>query len=542
MPKPPLGFVSKFGQIIRSHQDKYWLCLTERTDHMQLAVSSTTLYRFAPKGAITPLFALLLPVLIILCGFAVNLAYMQKVSTELKVATDAAAHAAGRAMSLEQTTEAAIEQARLTAQTNKVGGRTIQISSEKSTGENQLEITFGRSVRGENGLGRYEFSQVDKLDIDRGQERASSVAVDAKVELPLIFQAMNLDYLGGNLANFRVQRRSIATQIDRDIALVLDRSGSMLYFKDDAGLTDTLYDLYHTWGTTTTTPGHYKYAYWKRKKKKKWKWQGYYREQDADPKWKIRDPMDRIWVPPQTESERLISWTEYSRATKFLYDRTYSDNVIYQLERYENEFHTLGDSFSSNEHTKLESGKAQFARDWMYDSSYAARHSRWYYLDLGVTAFLDVLDLTDQQELCSLITFSSSARLDFELQATYEIIRDYVAAIKPYGGTAIGDGLLQGLDPIINGQLARPFAAKTIVVLTDGENNAGEDPESAARTINQTQLVTIHTVTFSKGADQDAMQSVAERGFGQHYHADDGEGLVEIFEEIANNLPTVLTE
>jgi hypothetical protein len=55
-------------------------------------------------------------------------------------------------------------------------------------------------------------------------------------------------------------------------------------------------------------------------------------------------------------------------------------------------------------------------------------------------------------------------------------------------------------------------------------------------------MVTIHTVTFGAGADQDAMQSVAEAGYGRHYHAEDGDELVEIFEEIANNLPTILTE
>ena len=35
---------------------------------------------------------------------------------------------------------------------------------------------------------------------------------------------------------------------------------------------------------------------------------------------------------------------------------------------------------------------------------------------------------------------------------------------------------------------------------------------------------------------------VAAIGGGTHYHADDGESLIAIFEEIANNLPTILTE
>jgi hypothetical protein len=38
------------------------------------------------------------------------------------------------------------------------------------------------------------------------------------------------------------------------------------------------------------------------------------------------------------------------------------------------------------------------------------------------------------------------------------------------------------------------------------------------------------------------MQDVAETGGGKHYHAATGEELVSIFQEIANNLPTILVE
>ena len=157
-------------------------------------------------------------------------------------------------------------------------------------------------------------------------------------------------------------------------------------------------------------------------------------------------------------------------------------------------------------------------------------------------AFINILEVTDQEELLSLVTFSSSATLEFNLLDQYDSIRNKVEDISPYGGTAIGDGMLEGLPPIVDGEAARPFAAKTIVVLTDGENGSGTDPGEAVADIIGQHDVTIHTVTFSPGADQDAMKAVAAAGHGRHYHANDGEKLVEIFEEIANNLPTILTE
>ena len=80
------------------------------------------------------------------------------------------------------------------------------------------------------------------------------------------------------------------------------------------------------------------------------------------------------------------------------------------------------------------------------------------------------------------------------------------------------------------------------MVLTDGQNNRSPDPEDVVRDIVASHNVTIHTVTFTPGADQTSMENVARLGGGRHYHADDGTALIEIFEEIANNLPTILTE
>ena len=61
-------------------------------------------HQLSRRGAILPLFAILFPVILVLCGFAINMAQLQLSTTELKAATDAAAHAAGRAMSIHQTT------------------------------------------------------------------------------------------------------------------------------------------------------------------------------------------------------------------------------------------------------------------------------------------------------------------------------------------------------------------------------------------------------------------------------------------------------
>ena len=78
--------------------------------------------------------------------------------------------------------------------------------------------------------------------------------------------------------------------------------------------------------------------------------------------------------------------------------------------------------------------------------------------------------------------------------------------------------------------------------MTDGVHNTGIDPETAAQNIVGSYDVIIHTVTFGQGADQTKMSDVASIGGGAHYHADDGNELKDVFEEIANNLPTIVTQ
>lgn len=86
------------------------------------------------------------------------------------------------------------------------------------------------------------------------------------------------------------------------------------------------------------------------------------------------------------------------------------------------------------------------------------------------------------------------------------------------------------------------FSIENGVVLTDGENSSGVGPLEAARTIFESNGVTILAVTFTPGADQDSMQEVAGAGKGRHCNANDGSDLVNVFAEIANNLPAISTE
>jgi hypothetical protein len=364
----------------------------------------------------------------------------------MKIATDATAHAAGRAMSLTQDVDQTISFARTAAAYNTVGSKTFAI--------NDSQVVFGRSIRGGGGYGRYGFTPYPTSEVRTLNLRPNSVAIDSTDNFPLLVFPI------GDYQSLTLSDRSIATQVDRDIALVLDRSGSMLDYRDEEALNDTLYNLYR---------------------------------------------------------RGRINYSEYNDAVRY-------------------------DVFSSRVVSRLSGEMQEYASDRRNNPSSLPRHCRWDYLIDGVTAFLDVLDTTDQEEYVTLATFASSAHLNYNLSLDYSPIRTYVTGVIPNGATAIGQGMQEAIPEVMNGSAARPFAAKTIVILTDGMNNVNPNPVTVAQNLVNQYNVTIHTVTFSPGADQSAMQSVAQMGGGRHYHSDNGDELVAIFEEIANNLPTIITQ
>ena len=96
-------------------------------------------------------------------------------------------------------------------------------------------------------------------------------------------------------------------------------------------------------------------------------------------------------------------------------------------------------------------------------------------------------------------------------------------------------------DPTLLAPAARPFAVKTMILMTDGIHNQGPEPVLSAREAAKKDIV-IHTITFSSDADIKRMQDVAAAAGGQHFHAPDAQELVRIFKHIASTLPVLLTE
>lgn len=160
----------------------------------------------------------------------------------------------------------------------------------------------------------------------------------------------------------------------------------------------------------------------------------------------------------------------------------------------------------------------------------------------AVRVFLAEIASSSPNTRVSLTAYSTQPFKVADLSADFGSIQNRVDNFGAGGLTAIGNALLVGSDSLENDPLNRAFARKTIVLMTDGNHNRGPSPTSTVQTaIDRDQQV--HTITFSSGANQGLMRSVASRTDGGiHLHADEAGDLAAAFREIAKALSVLLIE
>lgn len=122
-------------------------------------------------------------------------------------------------------------------------------------------------------------------------------------------------------------------------------------------------------------------------------------------------------------------------------------------------------------------------------------------------------------------------------------------------GTAIGDGLTSAINRIASGKAK----SKSIILLTDGTNNAGDVPPSTAAQIAKQKGIKVYTIgvgtngsiqitdpygfsttTMETKIDEASLKQIASLTGGKYFRATDEKMLQDVFEEIDNLEKTVL--
>lgn len=116
-------------------------------------------------------------------------------------------------------------------------------------------------------------------------------------------------------------------------------------------------------------------------------------------------------------------------------------------------------------------------------------------------------------------------------------------------GTAIGDGLVSAVNRVLNGKAK----SKSIILLTDGTNNAGDVAPATAADIAALKGVKVYTIgvgndgksvyvdpygfastTIDTPIDEESLKEIAQKTGGKYFRATDSGSLSKVFEEIDN--------
>ncbi len=164
------------------------------------------------QGTIMVLAAVVLAMLSIIAALYMNSAYVALAKTEMRLASDASAKAASIVYGLTGSVSQARTRAQEICLRHNVAGAPLELRN--------VDVQFG-NARPTN-TGRYEFTQ-NAQPTNSTRVHASFVRrVGSVAALPALGKFLDRE-------EFALEEESVATRVDNDICLVVDRSGSMAW-------------------------------------------------------------------------------------------------------------------------------------------------------------------------------------------------------------------------------------------------------------------------------------------------------------------------
>jgi Ca-activated chloride channel homolog len=162
------------------------------------------------RGAMLFLVLLMMFGFLVTAAFSVDVAYMHLVKSELRSATDAAAKAAAEELSRNQDRTLATAKGIATGKKNLVANAALELST--------ADFTYGRSTKQSNN--RFVFS-AGGSPFNAVQVKAKQTSQSQSGSVRLFFGKLM------GTTSFFPQESATVTFLERDIVLVVDRSGSM---------------------------------------------------------------------------------------------------------------------------------------------------------------------------------------------------------------------------------------------------------------------------------------------------------------------------
>jgi len=380
----------------------------------------------ARRGAVLPLVAVFVVVLMAMAAFAIDISYIELTQTQLKAATDAAAKAGTSSLVQGKTDAQAINAAIAMANLNTVAGKSLKLTT--------ADIAVGQSVLQSDGSWLFV----------AGAKPSQAMQITSNLASGNANGAVNLFFapvFGTN--NFSASNTSVASAFACEVCLVLDRSHSMCFDQT---------------GTSWSYPLPY-----------------------------LLDWVTAIKNKPTTGSRWLAL-----------------DNAI-------NSFCNI--LKTANAPPRV--GVVTWADD----------------IGKNTTEY----QLTGQTS----VGCTTDLGLTTDMSAVYNAVKAKSTKVM-LGGTEMSVGMDAG-KAMLTGSGVKSYAKKVMILMTDGQWNAGRDPLLAAAE-SKAANITIHCVCFLQNADQTTTKAIANMTGGKFYYATDAASLDAAFKDLAYTLPVVLTK
>ncbi len=132
----------------------------------------------------------------------------------------------------------------------------------------------------------------------------------------------------------------------------------------------------------------------------------------------------------------------------------------------------------------------------------------------------------------------SASPLTYDLKALSEMF-ELMSDVGIAGtSTAIGDALMQGLRTLKAGEAK----SKVLILLTDGQHNAGKSSPHQAVALAQEQGVKVYTIGIGKKGnyDEELLSTIAKESGGKSFFASTSAQLEKVYEEIEELEPSAI--
>jgi len=153
--------------------------------------------------------------------------------------------------------------------------------------------------------------------------------------------------------------------------------------------------------------------------------------------------------------------------------------------------------------------------------------------------FINNMQDTDRS---AYVPFGSYAPNNFpfqELTFNKDDLENAIDGTGLQGGTAIQTGINKGKDELVNN--ARENATKIMIILTDGQNDAGPDIAIQSAQQAKNQDIIIFTIGLTGFVNQEMLTEIASQP-DYYYYTPDASGLENVYEQISQKISAIYRE